>query len=442
VSLQDYFYNLVDSACGLIDGSEVLLLNLEGESSDFVRFNRSAVRQAGHVDQAYLSLELIRGQRHATVATALEQELEADMRRLKHLLGRLRGTLAHAPEDPFMSYATEVRSTEQSGGGALPDREVIFEAVMRAGRGRDMVGLLARGDIFAGFGNSLGQKNWYSSSSFSISWSFYHSGDKAVKAVYADTLWSEEVFERKVQEAAEKLAVLAVPPKSLKPGKYRVYLAPTALRGILDLLCWDGFSLRAHRTKTTPFLRMIEGEGRLAQSVTLRENARDGIAPNFQEQGFLRPDQVDLIVEGRYKECLVSPRSGKQYGVPPNGAGASEVPLSLDMEGGSLPADRIYSELGTGLHIGHTWYLNYSDRPGGRVTGMTRFATFWVERGRIEAPVEVMRFDESIYRFLGEKLVGLTEQRELLPDESTYGARSCATMRLPGILVEDFTFTL
>ena len=25
------------------------------------------------------------------------------------------------------------------------------------------------------------------------------------------------------------------------------------------------------------------------------------------------------------------------------------------------------------------WYLNYSDCPGGRVTGMTRFATLWVE---------------------------------------------------------------
>lgn len=39
------------------------------------------------------------------------------------------------------------------------------------------------------------------------------------------------------------------------------------------------------------------------------------------------------------------------------------------------------------------WYLNFSDRPGGRITGMTRFASFWVEDGRIVAPLNVMRFD-------------------------------------------------
>ena len=35
---------------------------------------------------------------------------------------------------------------------------------------------------------------------------------------------------------------------------------------------------------------------------------------------------------------------------------------------------------------------------------MTRFATFWVEDGVIQSPLEVMRFDETIYRMLGENL--------------------------------------
>ena len=38
---------------------------------------------------------------------------------------------------------------------------------------------------------------------------------------------------------------------------------------------------------------------------------------------------------------------------------------------------------------------------GGALTGMTRFATFWVEDGRIQGPVGTMRFDDSLYDFLG-----------------------------------------
>jgi len=73
---------------------------------------------------------------------------------------------------------------------------------------------------------------------------------------------------------------------------------------------------------------------------------------------------------------------------------------------------------------------------------MTRFATFWVENGVIQAPLNVMRFDETLYRLLGENLIGLTAERDLLLDASTYYARSTSSGRMPGALVGDFTFTL
>jgi predicted Zn-dependent protease len=86
--------------------------------------------------------------------------------------------------------------------------------------------------------------------------------------------------------------------------------------------------------------------------------------------------------------------------------------------------------------------MNYSDKPACRTTGMTRFATFWVENGKLVAPLEVMRFDETIYRMLGENLVGLTTEREWIVDPGTYSQRSTSTTRLPGALVTDFTLTL
>ena len=112
------------------------------------------------------------------------------------------------------------------------------------------------------------------------------------------------------------------------------------------------------------------------------------------------------------------------------------------MSGGDLKEDSILKELGTGLYISNLWYLNYSDAMACRMTGMTRFASLWVQNGEITAPLNVMRFDESIYRALGSKLVGLTENREFIFDPETYFGRSCSSAKLPGALIDDFCFTL
>jgi predicted Zn-dependent protease len=102
----------------------------------------------------------------------------------------------------------------------------------------------------------------------------------------------------------------------------------------------------------------------------------------------------------------------------------------------------VLQRLDTGVYMNNVWYLNYSDRSACRMTGMTRFATFWVEHGVIQAPLNVMRFDASIYRMLGEHLLGLTAERELVLNTSTYHQRSTGSSRVPGALIDDFNFTL
>ena len=131
-------------------------------------------------------------------------------------------------------------------------------------------------------------------------------------------------------------------------------------------------------------------------------------------------------------------RNGKEFGVPAN----VESPESLDMAAGDLPRKESLERLGTGFYLNHLWYCNIPDRNDCRITGMTRFAAFWVEGGEIMAPINPMRFDESLCRMLGEKLIGLTKEREFLFDTGTYFQRSTDSMHLPGALIEDFTFTL
>lgn len=440
--MKEYFYELSDFLTEKLKGDEVLLGSFSGEQSDFVRFNRSLVRQAGSVNQGYFSLDLIRGNRHAQGTVTLGAEPGEDRARLEALLKELRGRLGSVPEDPYLLYATDVRSGEQIGEDRLPDREATVNAVLDAGRGKDLVGIYAAGGIFSGFANSLGQRNWSATYSFHLDWCFYRDTDKAAKNTYAGFEWDHEQFARKVAEAGERVAILDRPAKTISPGEYRVYLAPAALDSIMDLLGWGGFGLKTHRTKSTPLLKMIADGAQLHPSITITENTADGLGPNFQSKGFIKPDRVTLIEAGKCRDCLICPRSAKEYGEDTNGAGEGEYPESLDLGGGDVPADRVLEQLDTGVYVTRLWYLNYSDRPSCRITGMTRFATCWVEGGRIVAPLNVMRFDETIYRVLGENLLGLTAERELIPSASTYGGRSTDSARLPGALVKDFTFTL
>ena len=441
--MQTYFHELADLAESNLKTPEVLLLAFAGEESSFVRFNRSAVRQAGAVEQRELGLQLIVGRRRVRVDVTVSGDAALDEGRIRNALANARERLEIVPEDPFLHYATENRSTDSGHPNRLPeDERPVVESILSAGEGRDLVGIYMAGGVHRGFANSLGQRNWFSTFTHHFDWSFYLDGDKAVKCAYAGFVWNPAEFDDRVAGAAAELEALRRPARTLAPGRYRVYLAPQALEEVVGLLRWGGFGVTAHRTRRTPLLRLINGAAALDPAVELVEDAGAGLTANFDNAGFVKPDRITLIDRGKFSQPLVSARAAREYGVPANGAGGRESPESLVMAGGSMARRDILAALGTGIFINNLWYLNYSDRDACRMTGMTRFAAFWVENGEIQAPVNVMRFDETLYRMLGENLVGLTREVELLLDSGSYGRRSTRSVRLPGALVEDFSLTL
>jgi predicted Zn-dependent protease len=440
--MKQYFYDLAACLDTRIRGTEQYNCWFAAEASDFVRFNHSLIRQPGHVRQVYLSLNLIDGQRHARSSVALSGDLDTDRGLVDHMMKSLRAQLPDLPEDPHLMIATEVRSTEHIVASRLPDTGKMVDEVLTAARGVDLVGILAAGGIYRGFANSFGQRNWDETSSFNLDWSLYHSRDKAVKTTYAGFNWDGGEFRARFERASAQLAVLQREPVSIEPGAYRAYLTPTALNEIIGMLNWGGLSEKSFRTRHSSLRRMRDEGLQLNPAITLVENTVDGLSPAFQGDGFIRPDRLALIERGRLTGSMISPRTAKEYGIATNGADDRESMSAIDLAAGDMELSRVPEELGTGVFISNLWYLNFSDRTNCRITGMTRFATFWVENGEIKAPLNVMRFDDSLYRVLGDKLLGLTRERELLIDTDTYGARSTASARLPGALVKDFRFVL
>jgi predicted Zn-dependent protease len=444
-AMESYFNDVAAALDGLVTAGEAYTVNFSAETSDFVRFNQGKVRQPGHVVQRYVDVDLIDGARHASHRLSLAGDPASDNERLRAAVAGLRAALPDLDADPHLFLATDVVSTRTVRGGSLPPAEAVIDGALGAARGQDLVGIYAGGTVGRGFANSLGQRNWHEATSFNLQWSLYHRADKAVKSALSGVSWDEGALALKMSEAQGLLEHIAQPATTLAPGKYRAFLTPAAMEDIMGLLCWGGFSARAHATRQSSLSRMrIDGGdgARLDPRVGIAEAIVDGVAPAFQSEGFARPDRVPLIDGGRLTGALTSPRTAREFTLDANGANGYEAPEALVMDGGTLAAKDALSALGTGLYIGNLHYLNYSDRPACRMTGMTRFATFWVEDGRIVAPLNVLRFDDTVYRILGTSLEALTAETELILEAGTYLERALAGMRLPGALLSELAFTL
>ena len=441
LSQAEQFDALVQWLRAAIKAPEQFTLGYDAESSEFIRFNKGKVRQAGQVQQASLSLKLINEGRHADVTLTLGGNPAVDQLRLAQALAQLRETLPLLPTDPYLLLNSKPWHSHKVQAQPLPDTAAVLEDIRRAADGVDLVGFYASGPICYGYASSEGAFGWHQANSFNFDWSLFHSNGQAVKASYAGADWDSQRFAQRMQLAREQLAFLDRPVKALAPGEYRAYLAPAALEEVMSLLSWGSFSAQALASKSSSLQKLYAGDAQLSPLVSFDEQVSQSLSPAFSGEGYPRQD-LSLVKHGKANQQLVGSRSAAEYGLQVNGAPEGEAPSALAMGAGTLEQADILKQLGTGLYISNLWYLNYSDQPAARLTGMTRFATFWVEDGEIKAPVNTMRFDDSVYSLLGSQLEALTAERELLLSASTYDQRQTASNLLPGALVKRITLTL
>jgi predicted Zn-dependent protease len=440
--MRNWFDTIADRVQMKVQASEGFTLHLSGEQSEFARLNRGRVRQPGSVTQCTVRLRLIHQGRQAVSTIAASGDRDVDFARLDHAIDKLRQLLPHLPADPLLFINETVQSSEDVAPSTLPPASDMVDAMLAEAQDLDLVGIVASGTMVRGFANHLGQRNWFARSGFNLDWCLVHDADKAVKTSLAGFHFDPAALSAEMAQARAQLAVLTRPARTIDPGAYRAWLTPSAISEVLGVLQWGGFSLRDLESGHSPLSRYWKGEDQLHPSVHLTEDIGGGIAPDFQGDGFRRPGSTPLFTDGRMVGALISPRSAREYDRPHNGAGEEEHPVSLALSAGSIPKEDVLSRLGTGLFIGNLWYTNFSDRTACRITGMTRFATFWVENGEVVAPVNVMRFDETLGGILGDGLEGLGADAAFMPSNMTYGQRSTESNRLPGVLVSEMRFTL
>lgn len=416
--------------------------HLQCEQTDFVRFNRGQVRQTGHVDQATVALELFDGQRHASLECNLGSDRAENLAILQGAVDALAQLVPELPEDPHALLPEQLVTVEDVPALPAFDLGGTVDDIAGAAQGLDLVGILAQGPVGAAYCDTAGQRMTWQRNLSLFDYSVYAHGDKAIKRQLAGDQWNGAALRGQLDDVRARLPVLHRPEKVLTPGQYRAWLAPSAVAALIDVLSWTGFSAKAHKTRQSHLQRLSDGKGRLHPRIAIAEDIANGIGPCFAGSGFVKPPRVPLIADGRFAGSLCSPRTAREYALPTDGAADSEDPMSASMAAGTLRDADILRQIGTGLWVDNLWYLNFSDRDACRITGMTRFATLWVEDGEPVAPVGVMRFDDTLERMLGSELADLGAEAQLCVDALTWKRRANRCARVPGALLNQWALTL
>lgn len=440
-NMKTSFNAVADHLLGNLQNGEEANINLHAEESLFVRFNSNKVRQNTHVEQRTLGLLLQKNGKSAHLSFSITGNKEEDLKRADFWLAQARTECDLLPEDPYLVPIKNNGTSDSSFHGDLLADEKVIAAITGPAQGTDLAGLYCGGPLITANKNSKGQSHWFATQNFFMDYSLYL-GEKAVKSIYAGTAWNQQDFNANLEQSKNQLRLMERPKITLKPGAYRTYLAPGAVAELASMFSWGSLSYNGYKQGSSSLQKLADKEKKLSTHFSMRENFDMGLTHRFNSLGELAPSQLELITNGELKNYLISSRSAMEYGVTANAADTGEYPRALEILPGQLKKENILKELGTGLYLSNLHYLNWSDRMNARITGMTRYACFWVENGEIVAPIADLRFDESLYDCLGSNLVAVTDFQEVDPMVSTYESRAFGGKKIPGMLIKDFKFTL
>ena len=441
-------YNTICSQVySTLQEGENLTIYMEGENSQYFRFNDSKIRQTGIIEDYNVTLSLYHGKKSLQATTTVSSDIDYSVKNLISEIDGLREPLSLIPENNFTVFPDKFDSTEVYREGSLPDREEILDSLMGVIDKDNLTGVWTSGKIFRASSTSKGTQHWFEKDSFIFDFSLIDAKENMVKILYPGSDWNKDDFMSAFDDASKRLQLMNKTKLELKPGKYRVWFEPHAVADFVDMLNWNGVSEASLRNGSSCLLRMRKDNVKLSEKFSLDESFDRKSTASFNSRSEVSGN-VSLIKRGMMENTLINSKTALEYRLTSNYAedvnswGMGEYLRAPFMHGGDIKLDERLQKLGTGIFISNIHYLNWSDNLGGRITGLTRYACYWVEDGKMVAPIKTMRFDDSFYNFFGDNLEAVGETVLSRPVIETYDGRNPGETTCPGILVNDFELTL
>ena len=444
---KEIYNNICSQVYSTLKEGEDLTIYMEGENSQYFRFNDSKIRQTGIIEDYNVTLSLYHGKKSLQATTTVSSDIDYSVKNLISEIDGLREPLSLIPENNFTAFPDKFDSLEVYRDGELPDREEILDSLMSIIDKDNLTGVWTSGKIFRASSTSQGTQHWFEKDSFIFDFSLIDAKENMVKILYPGSDWNKDDFITAFDDASNRLQLMDKPKLELKPGKYRVWFEPHAVADFVDMLNWNGVSEASLRNGSSCLLKMRKDNVKLSEKFSLDESFDRKSTASFNSRSEVSAN-VSLIKHGMLENTLINSKTALEYGLTSNYAedvnswGMGEYLRAPFMHGGDIKLDERLEKLGTGIFISNIHYLNWSDNLGGRITGLTRYACYWVEDGKMIAPIKTMRFDDSFYNFFGNNLEAVGETLLSRPVIETYDGRNPGETTCPGILVNDFELTL
>jgi predicted Zn-dependent protease len=188
----------------------------------------------------------------------------------------------------------------------------------------------------------------------------------------------------------------------LPAGRYEVVHGAEAVGELLGFLPDLGFSAtlaaagigitaRAGQPVAAPLVDVADDGG-----------ADVGLPIGFDIEGVTKR-RVPFFTGGRVGEAVTDLATAAALGRPSTGhahIAREQVPgpaaANIVMAAGPHSEDELIAQVERGVYLQRFWYTRLVDRVAGTITGVTRDACFLIENGRLTAPLDGMRFTESV----------------------------------------------
>jgi predicted Zn-dependent protease len=226
---------------------------------------------------------------------------------------------------------------------------------------------------------------------------------------------------RRAGEVAAAKATGGANPVDLEPGTYEVVLEPRAVAAMLLFPAWLGFNGKAH-AEGTSFVHL--GERQFDDRIDIWDDGTDprSLGRPYDAEGTPKR-RVDLVASGVTVGLVHDRRSAALAGVESTGSSIGQesfggYPGDLFLGAGDKTLPQLIGEVERGLLVTDFWYNRILDPKTQVVTGLTRNGLFLIVGGEIVAPVQNLRYTQSVVGALAPgHVLGLGNDAQLVGNE-------------------------
>ncbi|HET6949270.1 MAG TPA: metallopeptidase TldD-related protein [Acidimicrobiales bacterium] len=392
-------------------------------TSSLTRFANSRIHQNVTEERQEVVLTVAVEGRTARAAT---NRLDADG--LAALVERALAAAALRPPDPdFPGFAppapvTAVDHWDDATAGASPrHRAEVVAAFVEAAGGFETAGFCSTSAVVRLLASTTGQRAAGRSTIAVVDGIARAPGDGDQPADGYAQVTSARLADLDGAACGARAAGKAGAGRSaveLPPGSYEVVLEPKAVASVLLFPAYLGFNGKAHGEGTS-FVHL--GEAQWDSPVDIWDDATDpaalGVA--FDPEGTPKA-RLDLVAGGVSVGLAHDRRSAGLAGAEPTGHSVGSdafggYPSNMFLGAGNGTVGDLVAALERGLLVTDFWYNRILDPKTQVVTGLTRNGLFLVEDGEIAAPVQNLRYTQSVVGAFGPgRVAGLAGDPELV----------------------------